>query len=336
MRRFTALLPILALVLAFSSCTGGGRTLVAEFTDVGDLVGRANVQQSDAVVGRISSIQLIQRKDEWLAKVTMHLGPEAHVPAGTKAVVRSTSLLGEKYVDLVAPPGSASAPELPSGAVIASSQTAKAPELEQVFDQLGAILASGGLTDLGRITSASAMILEGQEDDVGRVLDGTAKLVAAIRTQREALASALSDLNEAAKTLDANRSMIDSALSIQPAALSIVASQQQQLDTLITELDKLGKPLAQLTRGHESDLDSQVRSLRTIVPQLYAVRGTLDRAVKELPPFTKLFARAAPGDYVQLDILIQALPVPLALPAADGTASSAKLTVRNVFVEAMS
>jgi len=168
------------------------------------------------------------------------------------------------------------------------------------------------------------MILEGQEDDVGRVLDGTAKLVAAIRTQREALASALDDLNQASKTLAANRSTIDSALSIQPAALGIVADQQQQLDTLITELDKLGKPLGDLTRHHQQDIDSQVKSLRAIVPQPYAVRGTLDKAVQKLPAFTKLFAQAAPGDYVQLDILLQALPVslPLAVPASASSGSS--------------
>src|SRR5689334_10256369 len=99
MRRLLALVPILAMALSMSCSIGGGRTLVAEFADIGDLVGRANVQQSDAVVGSVASIQLVQTKDTWLAKVTMHLKPEAHVPQGTTAVVRSTSLLGEKYVD---------------------------------------------------------------------------------------------------------------------------------------------------------------------------------------------------------------------------------------------
>ncbi len=336
-KRVAALLPIFALVLTFSSCAGGGRTLVAQFADVGDLVGRSNVQQSDAVVGTVSSIQLIQRKKIWLAKVTMSLRREAHVPQGTTAVVRATSLLGEKYVDLVAPPNSGSQPDLPSGSVIPASLTSKAPELEQVFSQLGAILASGGLTDLGRITSASAMILEGQEDDVGRVLDGTAKLVAAIRSQREALASALSDLDQAAKVLAANRPTIDTALRVQPAALGIIASQHDQLDTLIVQLDKLAKPLGDLTRAHEKDIDSQVKSLRTIVPQLYAVRGTLDKAVTLLPPFTKEFAAAAPGDYVQLDILLQALPVtlPIAAPAsATSKTAPSTPTLRNMLLEA--
>jgi phospholipid/cholesterol/gamma-HCH transport system substrate-binding protein len=241
------------------------------------------------------------------------------VTEGTHAFVRSTSLLGEKYVDLVAPSGASSLPELKNGAVIPAVDTGKAPELEQVFSQLGAILASGGLTDLGRLTSASAMILQGQEDDLGRVLDGTAKLVASIRAQREALASALDNLNQSARTLAANKSTLDTALNVQSSALGIVASQQQQLDSLITQLDRLGKPLADLTRAHKQDVDSQIRSLRAIVPQVYAVRATLNDAVKLLPTFAKTFARAAPGDYVQLDILVQSAVGTAAATSSPGT-----------------
>jgi phospholipid/cholesterol/gamma-HCH transport system substrate-binding protein len=329
--KFRALVVAACLSALSIACASGGRTVVAEFTDVGDLVSRANVQQSDAVVGTIANIQLVQHKDGWLARVTMRLRPEAHVTSGTRAIVRSTSLLGEKYVDLVAPADSASQPELPSGAVIPPTLTAKAPELEQVLSQFGAILQTGALTDLGRITSASAMILEGQEDELGRVLDGTAKLVASIRTQRDALASALDDLNQASQTLAANKGTLDRALSVQSSALDIVASQQQQLDSLIVQLDRLGKPLGDLTRAHQQDVDSQVRSIRAIVPKLYDVRATLDKAVQALPPFTKLFAQAIPGDYVQLDILVQALPVSA---GANASAPSGQETLQDVLLGA--
>ncbi len=323
MRRFIALVALLAGVASFASCsTTSGRTLIAEFTNVGDLVSRANVQQSDAVVGTVQRIELSQRKSEWVARVTMRLGPDARVTDGTRAVVRATSLLGEKYVDLEAPGDADQRENLKDGAVIPTSRTAKAPELEQAFSQLGAILASGGLTDLGRITTASAMILEGQEDDLGRVLDGTAKVIASIRTQREALADALDNLNQAAQTLAANKGTIDRALDVQSGALGIVAGQREQLDALITQLDRLAKPLAELTRAHGKDIDSQIKSLRAVVPKVYEVRATLDKAVKLLPPFAKLFARAIPGDYVQLDILVEALPFPLEASASASSPTS--------------
>jgi phospholipid/cholesterol/gamma-HCH transport system substrate-binding protein len=309
-----ALVVVLALVAASACGSSSSRTVVAEFADVGDLVGRANVQQSDAVIGTVKSIDLVDRHGTWIARVVMRVDAETKVTEGTKAVVRSTSLLGEKYVDLV--PAQGGAP-LPDGAVIPLSATAKAPELEALLSQLGALLQSGGLEDLAKITTASAAILEGQEENVGRVLDGTARLIASIRSQKDALASGVADLASASKTLNDRTSTLVRALDVSDDALSIVASQQSQLDDLVVQLDKLGKPLAELTRAHKGDIDAQLKALNRVVPKLYEVRSTLQHAVRELPAFTKLFARAAPGDYVQLDVFAES--VPIGTPAAGAT-----------------
>lgn len=301
-----------AVVAALAAGCGppGAKTIVAEFADVGDLVGRASVQQSDANVGSVESIKLVTRDGQWLARVTMRLKPDTDVPQGLRAVVRSTSLLGEKFVDLQVPanPG----PQLRSGAVIPESQTGKAPDLEEALRQLGAILASGSLQDLGTFVNATAMIVEGRSDDIGHVLDSTAKLTAALRAQKDALASALSDLDAASATLAKGSATIDHSLATSADALRIVGAQRDQLDQLIVQLDRLGKPLAHLTRAHSADVDQQVKDLHKIVPQLYALRDQLSTAVKRLPPFTKLFARAIPGDYIQLDIQVQ-LPVATSL-----------------------
>jgi phospholipid/cholesterol/gamma-HCH transport system substrate-binding protein len=298
----------------------GGNSAVAEFAEVGDLVSRANVQQSDAVIGSVTGIQLVDRGDQWVARVEMRLKEDTTLRAGTRAVVRATSLLGEKYVDLV-PPADENADVLPNGAVIPLSSTAKAPELEDLFSSLGAILQGGALEDLARLSTAGAMILEGQEENVGRVLDGTAKLVASLRSEREALAAGLADLTSASRTLAASSGTVDRALEVSDDALGIVAAQRDDLEELVVQLDRLAAPLADLTRNHKDDVDAQVRAVRAIVPKLYAARDTLEAAVVKLPSFTKLFAEAIPGDYVQLDVLAEALPVDLEPSAAAGETS---------------
>jgi phospholipid/cholesterol/gamma-HCH transport system substrate-binding protein len=325
LRRVACLLAACFALAASSACgSAGNKTVVAEFADVGDLVGRANVQQSDAVIGTVRAIDLVDRDGMWIAKVTLRVDPETRVTDATTAIVRSTSLLGEKYVDLVLGPRGGR--PLPDGGTIPLSRTSKAPELEAVFSALGGLLQSGGLEDLARITTASAAILEGQEDHVGRVLDGTAKLLASIRSQKDALASGVADLAQAAKTLNGRTNTLARALDTSDDALSIVASQQSELDALVVQLDKLGKPLAELTRAHKADVDSQLKSLNKVVPKLYQVRSTLEHAVKELPPFTKLFARAAPGDYVQLDVFAEALPI--------GTPASGPASLQRMLLEA--
>ncbi|MEX0873697.1 MAG: MlaD family protein [Actinomycetota bacterium] len=302
-----AIVPVLAMALLAAGCASdGGRGIVAEFADVGDLVQRASIQQSDAVVGSVGSIDLVQRGSEWVAQVKLRLSDQAQVQEGTRAVVRSTSLLGEKFIDLVPPdrPG----PDLPDGSVIPTSLTGKAPELEELFSQLGGILQTGALEDLAMLTSAGAMILEGQEDNLGRVLDQTAKFVDSLHAERGSIASAVADLASASRTLAARTQTLTRALDVSDDALGIVAAQQRELDELIVQLDRLGAPLGNLTRAHKDDIDAQVKAVLKVVPKLFEVRTTLEEAVEKLPEFTKLFARAAPGDYVQLDILLQALP----------------------------
>lgn len=308
-RLMSAVLLTVVVVAGSSACAGGDRALIAEFANVGDLVGRANVQQADAVVGTVRAIDLVQRDDEWVARVTMAVNEDARITSETRATVRSTSLLGEKFVDIETPVDSG--PQLPHGAVLPSSSTDKAPELEDLFSQLGAILVTGGLEDLAKITSAGAMILEGQEENVGRVLDQTVKLISSLHAQRDAIASAVDDLASAAETLSAGTGVIDRALGVSDDALKIVADQQTDLDELVVQLDRLGEPLANLTRAHKDDIDAQVKVLLKVIPELFSVRDTLGDAVEKLPDFTRLFAEAIPGDYVQLDILLQAVPIEL-------------------------
>ena len=71
-----------ALAASFSCGGSGSQTFLAEFVDVGDLVGRANVQQSDAVIGTVKAIDLVQRGNRDIARVTLRVNPETKVDAG--------------------------------------------------------------------------------------------------------------------------------------------------------------------------------------------------------------------------------------------------------------
>src|SRR5918999_4555966 len=97
----TALLLVIAVLASACTALGlgsscGGTELIARFEQIGDLVVGANVQSSDVKIGSIQEIEL----DEWTARVSMCLDEGEQVPADVEAVVRTTSLLGEKFVDL--------------------------------------------------------------------------------------------------------------------------------------------------------------------------------------------------------------------------------------------
>jgi phospholipid/cholesterol/gamma-HCH transport system substrate-binding protein len=326
MKRLALLLCVAALAGTTACSSSEGLTLVAEFRDVGDLVTRANVQSKDAVIGTISKIELRQEA-EWLAHVTMELQPDVIAPRGTKAFVRSTSLLGEKFVDLVPPEGATrQTPNLPSGSVISADDTAKAPELEEVFSQLGAILASGALTDLARFINATAVVVEDRQDEIGRVFDGTAKLVSSLAAQRDAIAGAIDALGSSAETLAAGSGTAARFLTTSDDALRILADQRSQLEEAVVQLERLGTASGDLVRTHKADTDRSVKSLLKILPKLVEGRSALDAALGKLPSFAKLFAAAIPGDYVQLDVSLGLGPVVLAAPASASASASSTHT----------
>ena len=76
--------------------------VVAQFGDVLDLVPQAGVKVNDVAVGRVERIELA--RDSWTAVVTMLVNGDVRLPANAGAELRQSSLLGEKFVELTAPP----------------------------------------------------------------------------------------------------------------------------------------------------------------------------------------------------------------------------------------
>ncbi len=92
---FAALFTPACAVLGFPPPCGGTE-IIGRFDQVGDLVENANVQSSDVEIGTVTKIEL----DGWEAKVTMCIDESERIPSDTELVIRTTSLLGEKFVDV--------------------------------------------------------------------------------------------------------------------------------------------------------------------------------------------------------------------------------------------
>lgn len=74
-------------------------TVYANFNDTGGLTPRGRVSMAGVTVGSIDSIKLT--KDTFQARVTMsiHDGVD-NIPADSSAVIRTSGLLGEQYIDI--------------------------------------------------------------------------------------------------------------------------------------------------------------------------------------------------------------------------------------------
>ncbi len=74
-------------------------TIYANFNDTGGITPRGRVSMAGVTVGSIDSISL--NKETFQARVAMSIyGDVDNIPADSAAVIRTSGLLGEQYIDI--------------------------------------------------------------------------------------------------------------------------------------------------------------------------------------------------------------------------------------------
>lgn len=294
---------LLAMAMLTSSCAvlgfaGGcdGTEIIGLFKQVGDLVENANVQSSDVEVGTVQKIDL----KGWNAEVTMCIDPEEKIPADARLVVRTTSLLGEKFVDIqTSTPGP---PYLADGDIVDTDQTGKATELEEVFAKLAGVLGTGNLEQLNRFTSAQAKILGDNADELREVLSRLHDFTGTLAGRKEEIAASVDSLDSVAQTLLGDSSVLESFLESFGESSAVLNRQSRGLERLLIALDDFTNVSVRLLDQTEEGLDRQFEDLRPVLSTAVANSQNLHATLRTLATFSEWFPETAPGDYVQLDV----------------------------------
>ncbi len=125
-------------ILLFLWITFGGPTpfkakpyeIKVPFQEATQLAQQSDVRISGVSVGKVQNIEVSPDGQQALATIDIEdkYGP---IPKGTRAILRTKTLLGETYVELT--PGDADGPELPDGATLARANVAESVQLDEIF-----------------------------------------------------------------------------------------------------------------------------------------------------------------------------------------------------------
>jgi phospholipid/cholesterol/gamma-HCH transport system substrate-binding protein len=156
-----AALGVVVVAVAVLLLSGGSSYQVkAIFTNASQIVSGDQVQVSGNAVGTVSNISLTPNGQ---AELTLSIGDANYQPLrqGTHAIIRQASLSGiaNRYVDLDLGPGTA--PTIPNGGVISTTDTTGTVDLDELFNTLNASTRKG-LQDVFQ-GSASAYHGRGQQ-----------------------------------------------------------------------------------------------------------------------------------------------------------------------------
>ena len=278
---------------------GDAHEVAVELADIQNLVGNSPVKAGNVIVGNISHIT----GDNWGAKLTLELDPDAEIPANVSAKLAQTSVLGSQYLELTVPPGVDAVGRLADGDLIPLDRTSQYPSTEEVLSALALVLNGSGLQQIRTVTSELNRVLGGREESLRSLFGNLEEFVGGVDQQRDDIVRAIDGLDRLGAELASQNQTIDRGItSIQPA-LQILDEQQKQLTTMLNDVGRFGEVATDVLESSREDLDANLRSLQPVLSQLAAAGDHLPEALKiagTIPFPATTTQRAVRGDYMNL------------------------------------
>jgi phospholipid/cholesterol/gamma-HCH transport system substrate-binding protein len=339
-----------AMALAVAGCGSGGfngiyslplpggaslgshpYTITAEFANVDNLVPQSAVRVNNVAVGRVSSIYL--PPGSWTAHVTMVINGDVHLPANADAELQQSSLLGEWYVQLSAPPGGLAEGRLANHALIPLSRTTGNATVEEVLGALSLLLNGGGVAQLHTITTQLNDALTGNEPQLRSLLSQISKLAANLNSRRGDITQAITGLNQLASQLRSRNKQIGSVLDNLAPGLRVISNQRSQLVTLLNSLHKLTGVAVSTINKSQANMVGELQALTPILRNLADAGQTLPESLQVLLtyPFTDQVLKDIKGDYLNIYLKVTAAPgttiIPPVTPKKQGGSGQAAETL---------
>jgi phospholipid/cholesterol/gamma-HCH transport system substrate-binding protein len=284
--RFAAVLGATVAAVTLSSCSiydvplpGGADVgsnpikVKIKFRDVLDLVPQSTVKVDDVTVGKVTKVDL----DGYTAVVTVALPNDIDLPDNTRAEIRQTSLLGEKFVSLSKPDD----PEgrLSSGDTIGLKDSGRNPEIEEVFSSLALVLNGGGVGQLKTISEELNKAFDGRESSVRSIITQVSDFMGQLDRNKTQIISALENVNRLSVQLNQQDGTLKAALDELPTALSSVNGQRQDLVKMLKSLSNLSSVGVKVIQASK---ESTIDALKNLAPVLFALGKAGDALPKSL------------------------------------------------------
>lgn len=299
---------VLASALVVASCAlpgnvTGSREVTAMFDDVGDLVDGHSVQVADVRIGSVTDIELTE---DYRAKVTMSIKNDVFVPLESRALLRTTSLLGEKFIEIrpLDEDDPLAGTDLVDGDEIPEST--EAPELEFVTERAVAILGSVVSNDIATLVETGSISFADRGPELRSLVEDLSTISGTLADQTDELIRIIDALDGATATLAGGASDIDSLLVNLAETTGVLADNRDEAIDAIRELTRLAQIQNDTVFEPYLDVvDTQIKQLDAILAEVDRDQQQVADALFWIAQFADKLPQAAPGDFAQVYGLIE-------------------------------
>jgi phospholipid/cholesterol/gamma-HCH transport system substrate-binding protein len=283
------------LATSLSACSAGTMRITAIFDDTGDLQSRGSVQVADVRVGTISRISLTP---DFKARVSMAISKGVHIPKASTALLRTTSLLGEKFIELRPNGDPAKGPYLTDGDHIAN--TGAAPELEFFAQQAVDVLSAITVNDLSTLVDTGAQAFGGKGPQLKALIANIADISATFASRTGEINRIISSLDGATATLAAGSSDVGGLLANLATTSQVLVDNRQKALTALSELSRLARSQNSILDQYRGDLDRQIKQVDVILNVVASQTGEVNSLLDWLNRFATTVPKAVPGSFAQV------------------------------------
>jgi len=295
-------------ILLFLWVTFGGPTpfkaksyqVKVPFTEASQLAEQSDVRISGVDVGKVESIELGPKGKEAMALLNID-DKYAPLPASTRAMLRTKTLLGETYVELT--PGAAGEPPLEDGATLPAAQVTESVQLDEIFQafnpktrrafqtwmQEAAVAiegqgqnlsyAIGSLEPTFREFEGLFRVLNSQEAAVSALFSNGAKTFEALRGREGELANLIRSSNELFKTTASRNQDIEALFRAFPTFQDESRLTVDRLQRFAVNADPLSRQLVPVAE----QLSPTLIAFGKLAPEAKKLFEALPPVIKEAP-----------------------------------------------------
>lgn len=244
-----------------------------------------DVKVRGVLVGTIRDIELA---DDGTARVELLIEEDADLPAASAAEIRSKTVFGQKWVELLPPDGD-TGPLLAAGDEIPDSRTKEPLELERSLQLGHDLLSRLPLRDLTTVFSTLSEGFTGSERDARRALDRGIVALRAVNARAGELDLALVQLRQTAQWLDENDGDILSFMESLDEANRAFVGAAPEFRASLQSVPLFLEELAALQERIEPELGRLVEDGATVAEIVAARSDQLTDIVVQLEAFTTVW-----------------------------------------------
>ncbi|GAB2968984.1 MCE family protein [Streptomyces pseudoechinosporeus] len=305
-----ALLAVAAFNADSLPLIGGGRTYSAAFSEAGGLKAGDEVRIAGVKVGKVEEVDL----DGDHVKVTFKVKGEPGFGPATGASIRVKTILGAKYLALH-PKGPG---QLKPGSEIPLRRTVAAYDVVQAFSDLTTTTEEVDTERLAQALDTISTTFQDSPAEVRASIKGLSRISRTVASRDKALRELLDHANGVTGVL-AERSEDFSALVKDGDKLfKEINKRRTAIHNLLKSSAALGIQLSGLVEDNSKEIGPALKGLNTFVKMLERNQSSLDRSVKLLAPYVRVFTNTL-GNGRWFDSYIQNLVAAPVVPRTGGS-----------------